>query len=67
MWNKASVKRHGDQADLVVEAEREMKLQARVAMETQARGTSDDSGQAYGQIKRRQSAVDKAKREIDED
>ena len=39
----------------------------RVAMETQARGTSDDSGQAYGQIKRRQSAVDKAKREIDED
>jgi SecD/SecF fusion protein len=67
LWNKATIKRHGEQADLMEEAQREAKLRAQVALESDERVYKDDAGQTYGQVKRRTSAKDKATHEIDED
>ncbi len=67
MWNNASVKAHGEQADLVVEAERERKLQAKIALQSDDRVYKDDAGSTYGQVKRKKSATDQAAREVDED
>jgi SecD/SecF fusion protein len=67
LWNKATIKRHGEQADLMAEAQREAKLRAKIAIEGDDRAYKDDSGGTYGQIKRKTSAVDKAKHDIDAD
>lgn len=68
LWNKATVKRHGEQADLMEEAQREMKLKAKIAMDTDSsRVYRDDAGQTYGQVKRKASAKEKGTHEIDAD
>ena len=66
LWNKATVKRHGEQADLMEEAQREAKLRAKIALESDERVYKDDSGQTYGQVKRRASAKDQASHEIED-
>jgi SecD/SecF fusion protein len=67
LWNKATIKSRGEQADLMAEAQREAKLRAKIAIEGDDRVYKDDSGGTYGQIKRKTSAVDKAKHDIDAD
>ncbi len=67
LWNKATIKRHGEQADLMLEAQREAKLRARIALESDDKVYKDDSGGAYGQVKRKASAKEKATHDIDED
>jgi SecD/SecF fusion protein len=67
MWNNASIKAHGEQADLMLEAQREAKLRAKIALETDDKVYKDDAGAAYGQVKRKQSAKEKATHDIDED
>jgi SecD/SecF fusion protein len=67
LWNKASIKRHGEQADLMLEAQREAKLRAKIALEPDEKVYKDDSGGTYGQVKRKTSAKDKATHDIDDD
>ena len=68
LWNKAAIKRHGQQADLMEEAQREAKLRAKIAMDTDSdKVYKDETAAAYGQIKRKTSAADKATRPVDED
>lgn len=67
LWNNATVKKHGEQADLMEEALREARLQARIELPVGATGetTPDASGQ-YGTVKRKQSA-ERGVQKIDED
>jgi hypothetical protein len=67
MWNNATIKARGEQADLMLEAQREAKLRAKIALEGDDKVYKDDAGAAYGQVKRKQSAKEKATHDIDED
>ena len=66
LWNKATMRRHGEQAGLMLEAQREAKLRAQIALDTDTRAYRDEEGQTYGQIKRRKSAAEEASRDIDD-
>jgi len=76
MWNKAVMKKNGEQAGLMAESARETKLRAQQA--AAAAGTmvpaapagataGPASGSAYGQVKRRSGAIEKSKQTLDED
>lgn len=74
LWDKAIVKKHGEDAGLIGEARREAAQRAAAALQSgslaaAAPGVTADvpAGSAYGQIKRRSSVVDKASKEVDED
>lgn len=75
LWNKAVMKRKGEEAGLMAESARENKLRAQLATAAAAaaaaapggaQATAPASG-AYGQVKRRSSAIDQAKSVVDDD
>lgn len=68
LWNQAIVRRRGPEASLVAEAERERQRlrAAALAMSAAAPGYAG-AETSYGQVRRRQSAVDQAKRPLDEE
>lgn len=77
LWDKATMKRHGEEAGLMGEARREAAQRAQAAMQAGSLATAPvggvvdpgqpSAGSSYGQIKRRSSAVEKGTQEIDED
>lgn len=74
LWNKAVMKKKGEQAGLMAESARETKLRAQMAAAAgppssapaTAAGPSA-AGSAYGQVKRRSGAIEQSKKNIDED
>ncbi len=74
LWNKAVMKKQGEQAGLMQEAAREAKAAAQRAAAAAAGApavpvgpASPAAGSAYGQIKRRSGVVEQSKKVIDED
>ena len=77
LWNKMVMKKHGEQAGLMAEAAREIKLRAQMASAGPTPATAagpaagpaqgPTTGSAYGQIKRRSSVVDQSKQVLDDD
>lgn len=74
LWDRMVIKRKGEQAGLMAEAERESKLRAQhAAMKVAPAGATaaapgaPPAGSAYGQVKRRTSAVEQSKQSIDEE
>ena len=66
LWNKAVIKKHGEQADLMIEAQREAKLRAKLAAAPSDRVYRDEgTGSTYGQVKTRKSVREQASKEID--
>ena len=53
---------------LMLEAQREVKLRARIALEDDSKVYKDDAtGETYGQVKRKKSDIEKASHDVDED
>jgi SecD/SecF fusion protein len=75
LWNKAVMKKRGEGAGLMAEAAQELKVKAQLAAAaaagmgpgSQAPAVGPTPGSAYGQVKRRSTAVESAKQVIDED
>ena len=73
LWDKATIKRRGEDGGLMGEARREAAQRSAAALQAgvaaaAAPGVGDvPAGSAYGQIKRHSSVVDKASQEIDEE
>lgn len=63
LWNKATIKRQGEQADLMMEAQRELRLRAQITIASDDRSGSKDAPTQYGQVKRK----DRGEQKIDED
>lgn len=65
LWNKATMKRHGEDAGLMAEATRETQARARAA--AQQMQAAPEPGSAYGTIKRRKGVEGQATHKVDED
>ncbi|MCH7905701.1 MAG: protein translocase subunit SecD [Armatimonadetes bacterium] len=66
LWNRATMKRQGEKAGLMLEAEREAKLRAKQVLEADSRSYKTESGQTYGQIKRRRGTEGEQKLDDDD-
>ncbi|MCG9894058.1 MAG: hypothetical protein MH204_01105, partial [Fimbriimonadaceae bacterium] len=70
LWDKAVMKSKGEEAGLMAESEREIKLRAaqrQLAQAGAAGGTVPGAPAGYGTVKRRSSAADSATRKADDD